>query len=139
LKETEVTQRLKMLGAAIYIGHQAQHMDGAHVVVTSTAVDQQNPEVIAARAQNVPVIPRIEMLAEIARLKYTIAIAGTTAKRRPLRWSRRCCRRAGWIDGDRRRTPETPEFRRAHGPGRVPRCRSDESDGSFLKLSPASA
>src|SRR5206468_12305971 len=74
LKETEVTQRLKTLGASIFIGHQASHMEGAHVVVTSTAVDAKNPEVVAARAHGVPVIPRIEMLAEIARLKYTIAI-----------------------------------------------------------------
>src|SRR5882672_4169724 len=72
LKETEVTRRLKSLGAAIFIGHKASNMEGAHVVVTSTAVDAENPEVIAARAQAIPVIPRIEMLAEIARLKYTI-------------------------------------------------------------------
>ena len=80
LKETEVTQRLKTLGASIFIGHKAQHMEGAHVVVTSTAVDAKNPEVVAARSAGIPVIPRIEMLAEIARLKYTIAIAGTHGK-----------------------------------------------------------
>jgi len=63
LKETEVTQRLTSLGASIFIGHQARHMEGAHVVVTSTAVESDNPEVTAARASGVPVIPRIEMLA----------------------------------------------------------------------------
>src|SRR3982751_2628184 len=80
LKETEVTQRLETLGASIFIGHQAQHMDGAQVVVTSTAVESKNPEVIAAKKAGIPVIPRIEMLAEIARLKYTIAIGGTHGK-----------------------------------------------------------
>src|SRR5687767_7568929 len=80
LKETEVTQRLKSLGAAIFIGHEARHIEGAHVVVTSTAVESTNPEVTAAKAGGIPVIPRIEMLAEIARLKYTIAIAGTHGK-----------------------------------------------------------
>src|SRR5262245_45250312 len=64
MKESEVTLRLKSLGASIFIGHKAQYMDGAHVVVTSTAVDAKNPEVIAAKANGIPVIPRIEMLAE---------------------------------------------------------------------------
>ena len=80
LKESEVTQRLKSLGAAIFIGHQAKNMEGAHVIVTSTAVESDNPEVVAAKEHGTPVIPRIEMLAEIARLKYTIAIAGTHGK-----------------------------------------------------------
>src|SRR3989344_6858527 len=72
LKETEVTRRLTTLGASIFIGHQAAHIEGAHVVVTSTAVESGNPEVAAAKAKGISVIPRIEMLAEIARLKYTI-------------------------------------------------------------------
>src|SRR5438874_2403383 len=73
LKESPVTQRLARLGAKIFIGHQASNVESAQVVVTSTAVASQNPEVVEARARSVPVIPRIEMLAELARLKYTIA------------------------------------------------------------------
>src|SRR5437868_2484611 len=80
LKHTPVTERLAKLGARIDFGHAAENLADAHVVVTSTAVASQNPEVLAARARNIPVIPRIEMLAEIARLKYTIAIAGTHGK-----------------------------------------------------------
>src|SRR5689334_8207005 len=75
LKETPVTKRLQKLGARIQTGHAASHVEEAHVVVTSTAVDTQNPEVIEARRKGIPVIPRIEMLAELARLKYTIAVA----------------------------------------------------------------
>src|SRR5882762_2643136 len=77
LKETEVTRRLQSLGASVFYGHDAKHMEGAHVVVTSTAVESDNSEVMAAKKIGISVIPRIEMLAEIARLKYTIAIAGT--------------------------------------------------------------
>src|SRR3989338_11538891 len=80
LKETEVTGRLSGLGARIFYGHRAANVGDAHVVVTSTAVSSENPEVIFARKSNIPVIPRIEMLAEIARLKYTIAVAGTHGK-----------------------------------------------------------
>src|SRR5579871_3751613 len=61
LKETPVTKRLQKLGARIFLGHQAENVAGAQVVVTSTAVASQNPEVQAARAQGIPVIPRIEM------------------------------------------------------------------------------
>src|SRR5512142_2712978 len=64
LKDTAVTQRLKDLGAKIFIGHKAEHVAGAHVVVTSTAVQTENPEVVEAFKQKIPVIPRIEMLAE---------------------------------------------------------------------------
>src|SRR5262245_58943874 len=80
LKQTPVTDRLAKIGLKVSIGHQSKNIEGAHVVVTSTAVASQNPEVIAAKTLNIPVIPRIEMLAEIARLKYTIAIAGTHGK-----------------------------------------------------------
>src|SRR5882672_3990346 len=67
LKETEVTRRLQSLGASVFYGHDARHMEGSHVMVTSTAVESHNPEVVAAKAAGTPVIPRIEMLAEIAR------------------------------------------------------------------------
>jgi UDP-N-acetylmuramate--alanine ligase len=140
LKETEVTQRLKSLGAAIFIGHQAQHMNGAHVVVTSTAVETQNPEVVAARAGGVPVIPRIEMLAEIARLKYTIAIGGTHGKTTTTSMVGAVLQ-AGGLDptvvvGGRLKHLNSGA---RLGQGEYLVAEADESDGSFLKLSPALA
>ncbi len=79
-KESDVTRRLTSMGARVFIGHRAEQVSGAHVVVTSTAVRPDNPEVVEAHAQKIPVIPRIEMLAELARLKYTIAVGGTHGK-----------------------------------------------------------
>jgi UDP-N-acetylmuramate--alanine ligase len=74
------TKRLAQLGAAISMGHAAEHIAGADAVVVSTAVSQSNPEVLAARAGRVPVVPRAVMLAELMRLKQGIAIAGTHGK-----------------------------------------------------------
>src|SRR5512138_2719489 len=74
------TRRLAALGIRIAIGHAAEHIAGAEAVVTSTAVRGDNPEVIAARARRVPVVPRAVMLAELMRLKRGIAIAGTHGK-----------------------------------------------------------
>jgi UDP-N-acetylmuramate--alanine ligase len=75
-----VTRRLAELGIRVQIGHAAEHIAGAQAVVTSTAVKGDNPEVIAARAQRIPVVPRAVMLAELMRLKRGIAIAGTHGK-----------------------------------------------------------
>ena len=75
-----VTQRLASLGVGVHIGHAAKNIEGAQAVVTSTAVKSDNPEVIAARAAGVPVVPRAVMLAELMRLKKGIAIAGTHGK-----------------------------------------------------------
>ena len=80
LKITKVTQHLKNAGAAIYQGHQASQVEGADVVVTSTAVSTDNPEVVHARELRIPIIPRAEMLAELMRFRYGIAIAGTHGK-----------------------------------------------------------
>src|SRR6185437_15037960 len=79
-KDSSVTQRLASLGAIIFIGHRAENVTGAEVVVTSSAIARDNPEVGSARAQHIPVIPRAEMLAELMRLKYGIAIAGMHGK-----------------------------------------------------------
>src|SRR5713226_4905213 len=68
-----ITERLQNLGATVYEGHKASNADGAHVVVTSSAVKADNPEVIEAHKMKIPVIPRAEMLAELMRLKYGIA------------------------------------------------------------------
>jgi UDP-N-acetylmuramate--alanine ligase len=80
LRHGPVTDRLAQLGATIYEGHEASHVTGATVVVTSSAVSQNNPEVLEARARAIPVIQRAEMLAELMRLKYGIAIAGMHGK-----------------------------------------------------------
>ena len=80
LKRTSVTDRLAKLGAKVGTGHEAVHVQGAHVVVTSTAVRSDNPEVVEARRLGVPVIPRAEMLAELMRLKYGVAVAGSHGK-----------------------------------------------------------
>ena len=79
-KLSPITERLQTLGATIYEGHRAQHAGGAHVVVTSSAVRQDNPEVAEAHKLKIPVIPRAEMLAELMRLKYGIAVAGAHGK-----------------------------------------------------------
>src|SRR5689334_10112756 len=80
VKLSNITERLQKLGATIYEGHKASNADGAHVVVTSSAVKPDNPEVIEAHNQKIPVIPRAEMLAELMRLKYGIAVAGAHGK-----------------------------------------------------------
>src|SRR5271156_118847 len=80
LKRSAVTDRLATLGAAIYEGHEATNVAGATVVVTSSAVGPKNAEVLEAHARKIPVIQRAEMLAELMRLKYGIAIAGMHGK-----------------------------------------------------------
>ena len=80
MRRTAVTDRLEKLGGTIYEGHAASNIEGAHVLVTSTAVRSDNPEVTEALRQQIPVIPRAEMLAELMRLKYGIAIAGSHGK-----------------------------------------------------------
>ncbi len=80
LRETPVTQRLGELGATICYGHAAENLGLADVVVISSAVSADNPEVLAARGKKIPVIPRAEMLAELMRLKYSVTIAGAHGK-----------------------------------------------------------
>ena len=77
LCRSPVTDRLAQLGATIYEGHAAENVIGATVVVTSSAVNAKNPEVLEAHARKIAVIPRAEMLAELMRLKWAVAVAGT--------------------------------------------------------------
>jgi UDP-N-acetylmuramate--alanine ligase len=79
-RPSTITERLQDLGAVIYEGHKASNVDGAHVVVMSSAIQSQNPEVIEAHKLKIPVIPRAEMLAELMRLKYGIAVGGAHGK-----------------------------------------------------------
>ncbi|HNO87668.1 MAG TPA: Mur ligase domain-containing protein, partial [Rhodocyclaceae bacterium] len=80
LGDNAATRRLKELGVRVMQGHAAENVQDADAVVTSTAVKGDNPEVIAARARQIPVVPRAQMLAELMRLKQGIAIAGTHGK-----------------------------------------------------------
>jgi len=80
LKPNAVTEHLGRLGARVFFGHAAANVDGADVVVVSSAVDETNPEVVAARANRIPVVPRAVMLGELMRFRYSIAVAGTHGK-----------------------------------------------------------
>jgi UDP-N-acetylmuramate--alanine ligase len=140
VKPTPVTERLQKLGAKIFVGHQAANVEGAQVVVTSTAVAAQNPEVVQARAKGVPVIPRIEMLAELARLKYTIAVAGTHGKTTTTSMTASVLQAGGLdptvvVGGRLKHIDSGAQL----GRGDYLVAEADESDGSFLKLSPALA
>jgi UDP-N-acetylmuramate--alanine ligase len=79
-KPSNITERLQNLGATIHEGHKAANVEGAHVVVTSSAIKADNPEVVEAHKKKIPVIPRAEMLAELMRLKYGVAVAGAHGK-----------------------------------------------------------
>ncbi|GAO24976.1 UDP-N-acetylmuramate-L-alanine ligase [Alicycliphilus sp. B1] len=80
LADSPTLRRLRALGVATHVGHAAAHIQGADAVVTSTAVQQDNPEVLAARERKIPVVPRAVMLAELMRLRKGIAIAGAHGK-----------------------------------------------------------
>jgi UDP-N-acetylmuramate--alanine ligase len=137
LRRSPVTDRLARLGATIYQGHEACHVDGATVVVTSSAVSATNPEVLEAHARNIPVIQRAEMLAELMRLKYGIAIAGMHGKTTTTSMVASVLA-AGGLD------PTVVVGGRVDALGSNARlgttqylvAEADESDRSFLKLSP---
>jgi UDP-N-acetylmuramate--alanine ligase len=137
LKRSAVTDRLAQLGAAIYEGHDATNVAGATVVVTSSAVHSNNPEVVEAHARKIPVIQRAEMLAELMRLKYGIAIAGMHGKTTTTSMVAAVLT-AGGLD------PTVVVGGRVDALGSNARlgttqylvAEADESDRSFLKLSP---
>ena len=137
LKKTDVTEHLKNIGAKIYIGHNAKNVKNAEVVVTSTAVSRANPEVVAALKNKTPVIPRIEMLAELARLKYAVTIAGTHGKTTTTSLAAMVLDEGGLdptiVIGGRLKNLKTSA---RLGRGEYIVAEADESDGSFLKLSP---
>ena len=78
--QTPVTLRLAALGARVHLGHDAQHVEGAQVIVVSSAIARHNPETLAAQAARIPIIHRSEMLAELMRLKAGVIVAGTHGK-----------------------------------------------------------
>lgn len=137
IKKTEVTQRLKDLGAKIYIGHKAENIKNVDVVVTSTAISKDNPEVKEAIKNKIIIIPRVEMLAELARLKYTITIAGTHGKTTTTSLTSMVLDEGGFdptivIGGKLKNLKTNARL----GKGEYMIAEADESDGSFLKLSP---
>jgi UDP-N-acetylmuramate--alanine ligase len=137
LRESQVTQRLASLGAIIFVGHRTENVTGAEAVVTSSAIARDNPEIQAARAQHIPLIPRAEMLAELMRLKYGIAIAGMHGKTTTTSMVAAVLA-AGGLD------PTVVVGGRVDAMGSNARlgksqylvAEADESDRSFLKLSP---
>ena len=80
LKLSHITKRLEKKGGMIFKGHSKEQVSNANVVVTSTAIAKENPEVIQAKALSIPIIPRAEMLAELMRIKYSIAVSGAHGK-----------------------------------------------------------
>jgi UDP-N-acetylmuramate--alanine ligase len=132
----ETTERLTSLGINVHQGHRAENMSGADVVVYSSAVNETNPEVAAARSAGIPVIKRAEMLAEVMRVKRGIAIAGTHGKTTTTSMTGAVLMAAGLdptiIVGGRMR--EVGTARLGHGEYLV--AEADEFDRSFLALSP---
>ena len=139
-KRNDAVERLAELGAKIFIGHAATNVEGAHVVVYSSAVSRENVEVQGARQQQIPTIPRAEMLAELMRLKYGIAVAGTHGKTTTTSM-------VGAVLAEGRYDPTIVVGGRVTslgsnarlGQGEFLVAEADESDGSFLKLAPTIA
>lgn len=135
--ENTNTLRLKQLGAKVYLGHAAEQVDGVHVVVQSSAVMMDNPEIMSAREQRIPIVPRAEMLAELMRYRHGIAVAGTHGKTTTTSLLASILAAEG----------ENPTFvigglvKSANANARLGDSRhlvaeADESDASFLRLQP---
>jgi UDP-N-acetylmuramate--alanine ligase len=141
LKASPVIKRLEGLGGKVFHGHRAENIQGADVVVYSSAVSFSNPEIIEAREKGVPVIPRAEMLAELMRLKYGVAIAGAHGKTTTTSMVASILTAGGLdptvvIGG---RLDIWGGSNAKLGQGDILVAESDESDGSFMLLSPAVA
>ncbi len=136
-RESVVTRRLAELGARIHLGHTADHVDGVDAVVISSAVKQDNPEVEAARQSRIPVVPRAEMLAEIMRFRFGIAVAGTHGKTTTTSLVTSVLAEAGldptFVIGGRLNSAGANA---RLGEGEYLVAEADESDASFLYLQP---
>ena len=138
MKESDVTRRLGQLGARIAFGHRAENLTDADVLVMSSAVKKDNPEVDAARVRKIPVIPRAEMLAELMRLKYAVAIAGSHGKTTTTSMVATVLAAAGMdptavVGGKVNTLGSNAKL----GKSELMVVEADESDGSFLKLHPS--
>jgi UDP-N-acetylmuramate--alanine ligase len=140
LKATPITDRLRQLGATIFTGHDAANVESAHVVVVSSAVRPENPEVREALRRKIPVIPRAEMLAELMRLKYGIAVAGAHGKTTTTSMTASVLGAAGldptFVVGGRVNAAGTTA---RLGKGEFMVVEADESDRTFLLLAPVVA
>ncbi len=134
------TRRLKKLGATVHKGHSADHVRDADVVVTSSAVKEDNPEVVEARRCHIPVIPRAEMLAELMRLKYAVAVGGAHGKTTTTAMIAEALTR-GKLDPTVVIGGRVGKLRSGAklGSGEMMVVEADESDGSFLKMKPTIA
>lgn len=140
LRAGENTRNLERLGVRIDIGHRADNVHGSDVVVYSSAIDYENPEVREARLHGIPVIPRAEMLAELMRVKYGIAIAGSHGKTTTTSLVATVLRAAGFdptvvVGGRMAALGSNARL----GEGNMLVAEADESDGSFLRLTPTIA
>jgi UDP-N-acetylmuramate--alanine ligase len=137
LKRNPVTERLARLGVKIFIGHAAENLSDSDVVVVSSAVNRANPEVAAALAKRIPVVPRAEMLGELMRFRYSIAVAGTHGKTTTTSLVASVLAEAGldptFVIGGRLKSADSNA---RLGAGRYLVAEADESDASFLHLQP---
>lgn len=137
IAENPTTQRLSEKGATVYIGHTEQNVAKASVVVVSTAINEENPEIIAARAARIPVVRRAEMLAELMRFRHGIAVAGTHGKTTTTALVTQIYSEAGldptFVNGGLVKSAGTNA---RLGSSRILIAEADESDASFLHLQP---
>jgi UDP-N-acetylmuramate--alanine ligase len=137
LKRNEVTQRLERLGAKILIGHSAQNVGSADVIVVSSAIKPDNPELVEAHARRIPVVQRAEMLGELMRFRYAIAIAGTHGKTTTTSMVASLLAEGGldptFVIGGRLASADSNA---RLGQGRYLVAEADESDASFIHLQP---
>ncbi len=139
VKESENVKNLKKLGIKVFIGHRPENVEGAQVVIYSSAVPKDNVELVAARSKGLPVIPRADILSELMRFKEGVAVAGTHGKTTTTSMIATIFHRAGlqpsilvggrleWLDG----------LNAVSGKSEILVAEADESDGTFLKLTPA--
>jgi UDP-N-acetylmuramate--alanine ligase len=137
LRPNAVTQHLERLGATVFAGHSAEHLGGADVVVVSAAITKSNPEVAAALARRIPVVPRAEMLGELMRFRYSVAVAGTHGKTTTTSLVASILAEGGldptYVIGGRLKSSDSNA---RLGAGRYLVAEADESDASFMHLQP---
>jgi UDP-N-acetylmuramate--alanine ligase len=139
-KPNDITRRLEAMGVTVQAGHRAENVSRADVVVYSSAIDRDNPELVRAREQEIPIIPRAEMLAELMRVKYCVTIAGSHGKTTTTSLVATVLRAAGLdptvvVGGQVNALGSNARL----GAGDLFVAEADESDGSFLKLTPTIA